>query len=355
MQTVKTIPGKTYAVESAGEVIITNTETGAIAAQGDGTGQVLFTACANSYDVSDDTAKVVALFKLAPRLRLTLLQGVAGGWLPAGFTELEYLESSGTQYIDTGIVTDGTYTISARMQLFASGRDVWGRRSNNGNAEGNELPYGNSVFSTYSDTTMVLNYVWRGFNRNSPFDLKQIHDYVVVEGQKAFKVDGVSMTISALNTWANKAVNLDGLSHFLYWSNLSNGVSRSGKANASIYSFSIQDGAGNTVLDFVPVLRNADGVAGMWDKVSKQFFENIGTGSFGYRIKRTGETSAPMSLRDPWRVAPSGVYARIIAENELELVADTEEVTGEGWEWFSNTAEAYARFGFAPEEKLLTE
>ena len=99
MQEVTTIPGKTYAVECAGEVVITNNETGAIAAQGDGSGQVLFTACSNSYSVSDDTAKVVALFKLAPRLKLTLLQGVAGGLLPRGFTELEYLESSGTQWI----------------------------------------------------------------------------------------------------------------------------------------------------------------------------------------------------------------------------------------------------------------
>lgn len=355
MQTVKTIPGRTYAVESAGEVIVTNTETGAIATQGDGYKQVWFTACANSYDVSDDTAKVVALFKLAPRLRLTLLQGVAGGLLPRGFTELEYLESSGTQYIDTGIVTDGTYTISARMQLFASGRDVWGRRSNNGNAEGNELPYGNSVFSTYSDTTLVLNYVWRGYNRNSPFDIKQIHDYVVVEGQKTFMAEGVSIPLSALNTWTVKANNLDGISHFLFWSNATNGASRSGKANASIYSFRMQDGAGNVVLDFVPVLRNADGVAGMWDKVSKQFFENIGTGSFGYRIKRTGVTVAPMSLRDPYYTAPSGVYARVNGKNALDIVADTEETTGEGWEWFSNTSEAYEYFGIVSEEELLTE
>ncbi len=92
----------------------------------------------------------------------------------------------------------------------------------------------------------------------------------------------------------------------------------------------------------------------MYDKVSRTCFYNAGSGSFGYRIKRTGETVAPMSLRDPWRVAPSGVYARVNGENELELVADTDETTGEGWEWFANTAEAYARFGIVPEEEHLT-
>ncbi len=273
-------------------------------------------------------------------------------WLPGGFTELEYLESSGTQYINTGIVTDGTYTISARMQLFSGNKDVWGRRSNNGNAEGNTSPYGNSLLNTYNEALVAINYVWRGYNRNSPFDLKQTHDYVVTEGKKAFIVDGVSQSISALNQWAVKAVNLDNLSHFLFWSNASANVTRLGKASASIYSFRMQDGAGNVVLDFVPVL-NADGVPGMYDKVSKQFFDNDGTGTFGYRIKATGDYSAPLSLRDPYYVAPSGVYAKLIAENELEIVADTEEVQGDDWVHFANTSEAYEHFGITFEDETL--
>lgn len=199
--------------------------------------------------------------------------------IPAGYAKVAFLESSGTQYIDTGVVTDGTYTISARMQLLSSNKDVWGRRSNSGNAEGNAQPYGNSVLNTYDTTKVVINYVWRGYNRNSPFDLKQTHDYVVTEGQKAFIVDGVSQTISGLNQWTVKSTNLDGISHFLFWSNKSNDAARLEKASASIYSFRMQDGSGSTVLDLIPVINTA-GIPGMYDKVSKQFFENVGTGQF---------------------------------------------------------------------------
>lgn len=273
-------------------------------------------------------------------------------WLPGGFTELEYLESSGTQFIDTGIATDGTYTISARMQLFSSSKDVWGRRSNNGNEEGNSMPYGNSILNTYDDTKVVINYVWRGYNRNSPFDLKQTHDYVVTEGQKAFIVDGVSQTVSSLNSWSVKAANLDNLSHFLFWSNVSNDVTRLGKAIASIYSFSMQDGAGKVVLDLVPVL-NIEGVPGMFDKINKQFYENKGSGIFGYRIKTSGKESTSLSLRDPYYVAPSGVYAKLIAESELEIIADTEEVQGDDWVHFANTGEAYEHFGITFEDETL--
>lgn len=91
-----TTPGVTYAVECAGEVTVTNEQTGAVAVTGDGSASVYFTATDNLYVISDDTAKVQPLFKLAPRLKLALLQGGAGGWLPKGFTELEYLESPAT-------------------------------------------------------------------------------------------------------------------------------------------------------------------------------------------------------------------------------------------------------------------
>lgn len=108
--------------------------------------------------------------------------------------------------------------------------------------------------------------------------------------------------------------------------------------------------------DLIPALRNTDNKAGLWDKVSGQFFTTApGTGAFGYRIKATGEEIAPvpMSLRDPYYVAPSGVYARLIAENELEILPDTEETTGNGWEHFSNTTEAYKHFNIVAEIENL--
>lgn len=92
----------------------------------------------------------------------------------------------------------------------------------------------------------------------------------------------------------------------------------------------------------------------MFDKISKTCFYNSGSGTFGYRIKTTGATSAPMSLRDPYYTAPSGVHARLVAENQLEILADTEEPTGDGWERFANTAEAYEHFGIKQDDLLTT-
>lgn len=108
-----------------------------------------------------------------------------------------------------------------------------------------------------------------------------------------------------------------------------------------------------TILDLAPVL-DADGTPCMFDKISRTCFYNAGSGSFGYRVKTTGATSAPMSLRDPYYTAPSGIYARPSGENQLEILADTEAPPVDGWEWFANTGEAYEHFGIKQEELLTT-
>lgn len=331
MQEVTTIPGKTYAVECAGEVVITNNETGAIAAQGDGSGQVLFTACGNSYSVSDDTAKVVALFKLAPRLKLTLLQGVAGGLLPKGYTELEYLWSSGTQWIDTKVSPIGTEYVYAEAEIVKV-------------VSGFKAIFGSS--SASSDTLFDLiiggatRLLLRGCSNAAWVDFEGGR-FTVEYTANAGYINGVKKATLTRTACAD-------LHSMALFTRKGSGEADT-RSCSRICSFIMKNGDAELV-NMIPVLRDSDGVPGMWDKVSKQFFTNAGKGTFGYRIKRGGEPVAPMSLRDPWRVAPSGVYGRLVAENALEILADTEEISGDGWEWFANTGEAYEGFGVVPEE-----
>ncbi len=115
-----------------------------------------------------------------------------------------------------------------------------------------------------------------------------------------------------------------------------------------IYSFSVP---GKCRL--IPALRDSDGVAGMFDTVSKQFYTNAGTGVFGYRVKGA---PAAFSLRDPHRVAPSGVWARLAADGTLDAVAETEldaeQAEAQGYAYFANTADAAEALG-ATEQELV--
>lgn len=283
---------------------------------------------------------------MTPRLKKLLLLQPSGGWLPKGYTELEYLWSSGTQYIDTGIYLD----TSSRLDITGANTAT---NNNNINVCGSSSPdeeNNHFYFTIYCQPTNHRNVAWYCVGEVSGmylldkpglFDTSVLHTYSL--DNKRFAVDGE--TIVEIN--ATPFVNTTTSSYLFARNGKSFGSFVGRVASAVFYK------NGEIIGDLIPALRKADGVAGMWDKVNKQFLENSGTGSFGYRIKGAPATFA---LRDPHRVAPSGVYARKVGENELEVLADTEAFSGVGWEWFANTAEAYEHFGIVPqEEELLTE
>ena len=284
---------------------------------------------------------------------------VAESWLPAGWQELEYLKSSGTQYIDTGIVTDGTYTIACRMQI--SYGSAWGRAQT---TKDSSLTEGTSWARYLSGSNAGLNFYYRrqevvlnvSTDSSPSWDLTETHDWVAVEERDTVTLDGQTATTKNLNGRKLDASNPGSLSHFIFWAS-GEYPTGNGKAGMQLYRFTMSTADGAPVFDGVPVL-NADGEAGILDRVSKRFLSNAGSGTFGYRIKATGEVVAPNAstyslrgTRDPYYVAPSGVWARPVGEKELELVADTEEVDGEDWLHFEDSAAAEEYFGIVSEEE----
>lgn len=348
MKEEATKAGRLYGVCSAGECIVTDAETGFVLATIDGTKQEAFIAPGSLVYVSDDAAVVTEVFKLAPcrGVAAMMLLRAAGGLLPKGFTELEYLETSGTQYIDTGIVKSGAYR--ARFEYAAP------PYFNNGIMFGWQYNYQSALHEESFSFFATASYFGRFVHWSS-------NSYILPPNFSATGYDGTARNVLE-TTSAADVVILNGETVQLYdlgnTRNTENPLNATivvlrGTSGAKVFAFTIFNESGLADIELTPVL-DADGTPCMYDKVSKQCFYNKGTGTFGYRIKRTGETVAPMSLRDPYYTAPSGVYARRAGENELEVLADTEETTGEGWEWFSNTAEAYESFGIKQEE-ILTE
>lgn len=265
--------------------------------------------------------------------------------LPYGFTELEYLESSGTQYLqfDLDYSSDDSltlrYVVTPTGTTFNNYDRAWGSPSG---------PYFVGSFGLAStitrSATNVSQTLYWGNSGLAGFPYVRVGEEITavfspdglfVQGVKRRNAPTLTLqpTIAPfqLFTWRT------GMFGVMRWCGVSN--ERNNKK----------------LINLIPVL-DADGVPCMYDKVSHTCFYNKGTGKFGYRIKRTDETFAPMSLRDPYYVAPSGVYARLVAENELDIIADTDMQADiaeqEGYIWFANTGEAYEYFGVTqqPEE-----
>lgn len=103
-KTIITVKTFTYVVYTDTVCTVTDTETGRELATAVPGVPNYFTAMGGSVTLSDDAATIMKpVFKCAPAA-LGLVGG--GPKLPPGYTLLEFLESTGTQYIDTEFVPD---------------------------------------------------------------------------------------------------------------------------------------------------------------------------------------------------------------------------------------------------------
>lgn len=177
--------------------------------------------------------------------------------LPSGYKKLEYIQSSGTQYINTGFKPNQ----NTKIEL-----DVLSAEGTSSN-----IPY---IFGTqdssnnYFVATWVLGYgngmVTTGINL---YDGK--FHVVKVENGALYK-DG---SIIAQGTVSSFSI---GVPIFLFAVNSSR--QSMGYGACKLRSCKIYDN-GTLVRDFIPC-KNASGVIGLWDDVNSTFYSNAGSGTF---------------------------------------------------------------------------
>ena len=191
-----------------------------------------------------------------------IFQFVAGPILPNGYTQVEYIQSSGTQYIDTGfILNQNTRVVVDAKPLNVTQATYWcifGVRTN-------------IYFELYkaSTSTMRLTFLYN-LTYSQGFDSVDYAKRQIFEINKnVATVDGNSLTYPVQTFQQTRPL-------FLLATN-NNGVAN-GIAASQLYSAKIYDND-TIVRDFVPC-KNPDGVVGLYDLVNSQFYQNAGTGSF---------------------------------------------------------------------------
>jgi len=200
------------------------------------------------------------------------------GWeviaaVPTEYTRLEYLESTGTQYINTGVkltsndiiyewnAKDNDYN-SVETTLFGAQLEAGG-------------PYAGILYmrenherSSYIGQTMR---VYMGYNSNDG----AFHSwkwYINSDNTSYLIKDGVKLSTVS---WTNPLYKSGTIA--LYANHYGNSFSQ--LSSAAFKYFKITDN-GNVVFHGIPVRRNSDNVLGIWDMVNKTFLTNQGTGNF---------------------------------------------------------------------------
>ena len=203
------------------------------------------------------------------------------GWevrLPGTYTELEYLESTGTQYIDTGVqlTSDNvTYEWNAKDNNSGNGTSLFGSEYGPG-ANGND----DRIFSGILYGSKNFRYVWLGATRATDIGYvssdDNFHSWQLIinpNHRVVLTKDGVSIRSISWSGSLNKTNNIA-----LYGNNQSDNVVRQLVKVAFKY-FKIIDN-GNVVFHGIPARRNSDNVLGIYDTVSKTFKTNLGSGTF---------------------------------------------------------------------------
>lgn len=207
--------------------------------------------------------------------------------LPPTYKRVNYLQSTGTQYIDTRIATDGTYTIRAKLKATVMQQwSAWGRAYKTA-----DYDVGGSSFCRLTVQSgyygMNFLYYWNGsVHGNRPnitdveWDINESNVWEALEGVKYAKVNGYDASIRGNNTLKVDASNPNNLTHYVFWAN---GIFTNGntKAKMKLYYFQMINGSGKIVLDLIPCL-DTKGTPCMFDRIANKTFYNQGTGDFLY-------------------------------------------------------------------------
>ena len=221
--------------------------------------------------------------------------------LPAGYTQLTYIESSGTQYIDTGVVPQSDSRLVCDFQytsLPASSGVAWNGCCAAGSRDSLlfGIREGNFSASACSPGGGSIVFVSTGVPADEDRHTVDIQNSAMCFDDKSFATGTLGNTFTANDTMYLFARHIG-------WS--------PGGANShcSMRIYSCQIYAGDTLeRNYIPACRNSDMVVGLFDLKNGKFYGNAGTGSFTMGDGFTSDAMLHISSSPTGIGSPSPAY-----------------------------------------------
>lgn len=195
--------------------------------------------------------------------------------LPEAFQEVEFLQSTGTQYIDIGYkltnFSKSIIVIKLNDNVSNGSYGMFGAR-----ADSDTNNFTERVFKDTNDLQIILDFNNSSYSqyRLTANNLNNSDLYKTIVDKNERSIYENNVFLATNNTICSDTFT-SLLNAYLFACNGTNW----NNAQAKLYSCQIYD---NNVLvrDFVPCYRKADQVAGLYDLVNGVFYTNAGTGTF---------------------------------------------------------------------------
>lgn len=258
--------------------------------------------------------------------------------IPAEYQEVEYIESSGTQYINTGVLGKGSigYDMEVKIKTYGSENGVLATSTSSAGPH-YVLQAHNSALRLYLSgaTTPVSNVIIY------QSDTTNFH-IITYNAQNDFKAyyDGVYQKTSSIQDTPNIPYPFT-----IFARNIGGVVQK--YSYCIIKYLKIYD-AGVLIRNFIPCYRKSDNEIGMYDTVGKTFYTNQGTGVF-----EKGQDITPPDITSI--VLDSKVVKKIEDTNgniwwQRPFPSDYTQV-----EYIENTGQSYINTGFTLDQNSKVE
>lgn len=187
----------------------------------------------------------------------------AGPVLPEGYTELEYIESTGTQYIDTGSKPGNASRYVVTFSFVELPAPNYGGIATARNSDSVD------AMCLYATASGTWRYDFGSETKN--FGTADTLKHTIDISSSSVVLDGVAQGTPKAQTFTSQ------FSTYLFCGN--NAGATAAWSKMRLYSCQISSG---TVMqrNYVPARRDSDGAVGLYDLVTSAFYGNMGTGAF---------------------------------------------------------------------------
>lgn len=179
--------------------------------------------------------------------------------LPIGYQEVEYLQSSGSQYFDLGMynnLSNTEITLDFMLLAYSQANAVLGTNSNTGNVVYIGRPEGISSHN--------MSY-WYSTKRSGNALLNERVEVVVNDDNGNIVENNTIVGTATISTSANTRLYLFG-------------VATNSLVNARVYALSMRNKTSDTsMMNYVPCYRTSDNKAGFYDLTGNTFVTGTGT------------------------------------------------------------------------------
>jgi len=219
------------------------------------------------------------------------------GPLPPAATPLEYVESAGNHFVDTGVRAKSG--ISAKMGMMWTGSSGYatflGARNGNDNLLLCHL-HGTYYWAYYYGEAMnYLDYINKSINARSLNQYYEVEAEYTTDGRYTGSIDGVTATATPSVNGTPVGALDTGLNLYLFARNLNGDGTANLPSKARCYYLKIWtgevDGEYDLVRDYLPC-KDPSGTVALYDTVSKgYFYPNTGTLTAGPEIVTGGDVA----------------------------------------------------------------